>query len=104
MDDLEKLYRSRRTILEMLRDRGYTIKDSLNLATKDEFKKLFYSKNIDFLVETPGKQTVFVKWLLNQKIKPNFIKDTIDYLKEKDSRLDGSAYESLYFGSTGLSF
>ena len=39
MDDLEKLYRSRKTILEMLRDRGYTIKDSLNLATKDEFKR-----------------------------------------------------------------
>lgn len=88
MDDLEKLYRSRMTVLEMLRDRGYIIKDTLNIVSKDDFKKLFYSKNIDFLVETSGKQTVYVKWLLNQKIKPNFIKDTIDYVKDNQFGVD----------------
>jgi len=84
MDDLEKLFRARKTILEMLIDRGYTIKDELITLTKDEFKKLFYSKNLDLLIESANKQTVYIKWLLNQKIKPNLIKDTIDVVRDSE--------------------
>ena len=92
MDDIEKLLRARQTILEMLQDRGYSIKDDLWIKSKDEFKKLFYAKNIDFLVEanSNGKPSVYVKWLIGQKIKPNFIKDTIDNLKEDIFQEKGS--------------
>ena len=84
MDDIEKLFRSRRTILEMLRDRGYVFSNELFIDDKDSFKKLFYSKNLDFRVDCDGKTPVFIKWMLNFKIKPNMIKDTIDTIREEN--------------------
>lgn len=84
MDDIEKLFRSRRTILEMLNDRGYVVSNELFIDDKDNFKKLFYSKNLDFRVDCNGKTPVFIKWMLNFKIKPNMIKDTIDTIRQEN--------------------
>jgi len=84
MDDIEKLFRSRKTILEMFRDRGYRYKPELWIERKDDFKKLFYSKNIDFVAETADGVPVFVKWILYIKIKPNLIKDTIDEIRTQN--------------------
>lgn len=84
MDDIEKLFRSRKTILEMLTDRGYNIIKELHMNDKPEFKKLFYSKNLDFRVESEGKVPVFIKFMLNFKIKPNMIKDTIDNIRDEN--------------------
>jgi DNA-directed RNA polymerase I, II, and III subunit RPABC1 len=83
MDDIEKLYRARKTVLEMFRDRGYLLSDELLIDSKDSFKKLFYSKNLDFRVDSEGKPPVFIKWMLNFKIKPNMIKETIDNIREE---------------------
>jgi DNA-directed RNA polymerase I, II, and III subunit RPABC1 len=83
MDDIEKLYRARTTVLEMFRDRGYSLSDELFIDSKDSFKKIFYSKNLDFRVDSEGKPPVFVKWMLNFKIKPNMIKETIDNIREE---------------------
>jgi DNA-directed RNA polymerase I, II, and III subunit RPABC1 len=83
MDDIEKLYRARKTVLEMFRDRGYLLSDELIIDSKDSFKKLFYSKNLDFRVDSEGKPPVFIKWMLNFKIKPNMIKETIDNIREE---------------------
>ena len=84
MDDIEKLFRSRRTILEMLSDRGYSVSNELFIDDKDSFKKLFYSKNLDFRVDCLGKAPVFIKWMLNFKIKPNMIKETIDTIRDEN--------------------
>ena len=83
MDDIEKLYRARTTVLEMFRDRGYSLSDELFIDSKNSFKKIFYSKNLDFRVDAEGKPPVFVKWMLNFKIKPNMIKETIDNIREE---------------------
>jgi len=83
MDDIEKLFRSRKTILEMISDRGYVISKDLIVENKDDFKKLFYSKNLDFRVEQEGKVPIYIKWMLNFKIKPNMIKETIDNIREE---------------------
>ena len=83
MDDLEKLYRARITTQEMLTDRGYIIKENVKVDNLDTFRKLFYSKNIDFLVETEGKISIYVRWIITPKIKPNFIKDTIELIREQ---------------------
>jgi DNA-directed RNA polymerase I, II, and III subunit RPABC1 len=91
MDDIEKLFRARKTILEMLIDRGYTISKDLMIEDKVEFKKLFYSKNLDFRVEQDGKTPVFIKWMLNFKIKPNMIKETIDIIREENFADDNSS-------------
>jgi DNA-directed RNA polymerase I, II, and III subunit RPABC1 len=66
----------------MLVDRGYTISNDLIIEDKDAFKKLFYSKTLDFRVDQDGKTSVYVKWMLNFKIKPNMIKETIDNIRE----------------------
>jgi DNA-directed RNA polymerases I, II, and III subunit RPABC1 len=84
MDDIEKLYRSRQTLLEMMRDRGYEFSDGLFVNNKEDFKKLFYSKQLDFIIESPGKTPVFIKWILNFKIKPNMIKEIIDIIREEN--------------------
>jgi len=83
MDDIEKLYRARKTILEMIKDRGYIISKELMIEDKDDFKKLFYSKNLDLRVDQEGKTPVYIKWMLNFKIKPNMIKETIDTIREE---------------------
>ena len=88
MDDIEKLFRARTTVLEMFRDRGYSLSDELFIDSKDSFKKLFYSKNLDFRVDSEGKPPVFVKWMLNFKIKPNMIKETIDNIREEGFQLN----------------
>jgi DNA-directed RNA polymerase I, II, and III subunit RPABC1 len=88
MDDIEKLYRARGTVLEMFRDRGYSLSDELFIDSKDSFKKLFYSKNLDFRVDSEGKPPVFIKWMLNFKIKPNMIKETIDNIREEGFQLN----------------
>jgi len=84
MDDIEKLFRSRQTILEMMRDRGYEFSNELFVNNKDDFKKLFYSKQLDFMIESPGKSPVFIKWILNFKIKPNMIKEIIDIIRQEN--------------------
>jgi len=84
MDDIEKLFRSRRTLLEMMQDRGYEFPDTLFVDNKDDFKKLFYSKQLDFRIDSPGKASVFIKWVLHFKIKPNMIKETIDIIREEN--------------------
>jgi DNA-directed RNA polymerase I, II, and III subunit RPABC1 len=91
MDDIEKLFRSRKTILQMLIDRGYTISNDLMIEDKDAFKKLFYSKTLDFRVDQDGKTSVYVKWMLNFKIKPNMIKETIDNIREDNFSDDNSS-------------
>ena len=91
MDDIEKLFRSRKTILQMLVDRGYTISNDLMIEDKDAFKKLFYSKTLDFRVDQDGKTSVYVKWMLNFKIKPNMIKETIDNIREDNFSDDNSS-------------
>jgi DNA-directed RNA polymerase I, II, and III subunit RPABC1 len=88
MDDIEKLFRARTTVLEMFRDRGYSLSDELFIDSKDSFKKLFYSKNLDFRVDSEGKPPVFIKWMLNFKIKPNMIKETIDNIREEGFQLN----------------
>ena len=65
----------------MFRDRGYVFKPELWIERKDDFKRLFYSKNIDFVAETADGVPVFVKWILYLKIKPNLIKDMIEEIR-----------------------
>ena len=83
MDDIERLFRARNTILEMLSDRGYQIESGLSLESREAFKKLFYSKQLDFQVISNEKPSIYVKWILTAKVKPNFIKDTIDQIRSE---------------------
>jgi DNA-directed RNA polymerase I, II, and III subunit RPABC1 len=88
MDEITKLFKARITLLEMMRDRGVEYPSSLNIEKIEQFRIEYYSRNIDILLTHQG-QRIFIKFLINSKVKPNQIKDIIENLKteylEKDT-------------------
>jgi len=88
MDEIIKLHKARGTMLEMMNDRGISYPDNLNITSIDMFRKEYYSKNIDFLINNNG-QKIYIKFVLNTKIKPNQIKDIIENLKSEHLENDG---------------
>jgi DNA-directed RNA polymerase I, II, and III subunit RPABC1 len=80
MDEITKLYKARITVLEMMTDRGIDYPASLNIEKIEQFRIEYYSRNIDIFINHEG-QRIFIKFLINSKIKPNQIKDIIEGLK-----------------------
>lgn len=80
MDEITKLYKARITVLEMMTDRGIAYPASLNIDKIEQFRIEYYSRNIDIFINHEG-QRIFIKFLINSKIKPNQIKDIIEGLK-----------------------
>jgi DNA-directed RNA polymerase I, II, and III subunit RPABC1 len=80
MDEITKLHKARITILEMMTDRNIEYPNSLNIEKIEQFRIEYYSRNIDIFINHEG-QRIFIKFLLNSKIKPNQIKDIIEGLK-----------------------
>ena len=80
MDEITKLYKARITILEMMHDRGIEYPVTLNIEKIEQFRIEYYSRNIDIFINHQG-QRIFIKFLINSKIKPNQIKDIIEGLK-----------------------
>lgn len=85
-------------------------KNSINYEEIENIKNMFknFNRLLDKTVPLYDVEEKIVLERLKEQIIVSILFEklfkNIDYLKEKDSRLDGSAYESLYFGSTGLSF
>lgn len=80
MNDIKKLFNARKTLLTMFSDRGCTVPESAHVKTVDDMKKLFYTTQLDFNLNTE-KYHIYVKWIMTQKIKPNVVKDIIETLK-----------------------
>lgn len=80
MDEITKLFRARQTMLEMMKDRGVSYPSSLHISSFDQFRIEYYSRNIDILINNPDRN-IYIKFLLNTKIKPNQIKEIIENLK-----------------------
>lgn len=80
MDELNTLYNARRTTIEMLRDRGYTVpveKDCNDLA---EFRKRFSDRQCDFDLKEP--HIFHVRFLHYHKVRPNNIRDLITSIRD----------------------
>lgn len=80
MDEITKLFKARITVLEMMRDRGIEYPPSLNIEKIEQFRIEYYSRNIDIFINHKD-QRIFIKFLINSKVKPNQIKDIIEGLK-----------------------
>ena len=68
MDDIEKLFRARKNVLDMMKDRGYIIPPEQYVNTKEELKRRYYAKTLDFMVSTIEKeklQPVIIKWVIS---------------------------------------
>ena len=69
MDEITKLYKARITVLEMMNDRGIDYPSTLNIDKIEQFRIEYYSRNIDIFINHQG-QRIFIKFLINSKIKP----------------------------------
>jgi DNA-directed RNA polymerase I, II, and III subunit RPABC1 len=86
MDDIEKLFRARRNVLDMMNDRGYNISPELYISTKEELKRKYYAKTLDLMIPVSPKdklQPVFIKWVIAIKTKPNAVKEMIDTIQSQ---------------------
>ena len=91
MDDIEKLFRARRNVLDMMKDRGYNIYPDLYINTKEELKRKYYAKTLDLMVPVSPKdklQPVFIKWVIAIKTKPNAVKEMIDTIQSQHAEDD----------------
>ena len=80
MDDINSLFQARKTVLEMLSDRGFTISEELSCDKIADFKNLFANKNCDIYVQEP--RVCYVKFILQFKIRPNALRDIVAQLTE----------------------
>lgn len=91
MDDIEKLFRARRNVLDMMNDRGYNISPELYISTKEELKRKYYAKTLDLMIPVSPKdklQPVFIKWVIAIKTKPNAVKEMIDTIQSQHAEDD----------------
>ena len=81
MDDLASLFQARKTVIEMLQDRGFTINPELNCEKITNFKQIYNEKKCDILVKEPSP--CYVKFVLLHKVRPNILRDYINQIREK---------------------
>lgn len=68
-----KVYKSRKTILNILKDRGYKI-DDYNEFTISEIQILINNDQLDMLIyHNENKKKIYIKYYINLKIKPKNI-------------------------------
>jgi len=77
MDTITNLFRARKTVLEMLFDRGYILDEPSVLEYNfDTFKSMYHSNKIDIHIVNSDKE-IYVKFITVFKIKPNTIRDIL---------------------------
>ena len=72
MDDIEKLFRARKNVLDMMKDRGYNISPELHISTKEELKRKpdrSSKKEIKEKVEVKKKDTTKVNKVEAPKVE-----------------------------------
>ncbi len=81
MDDLASLFQARKTVIEMLEDRGFTLDPQLNCDKINDFKTMYNEKRCDILVKEP--KPCYVKFVLIHKVRPNILREHINQIREK---------------------
>ena len=84
MDIISQYYRAYTTIIEMIEDREYIIPEEYKQIDNNTFKYLYINSKLDLYIKDHSieDKKIFVKFLVMNKVKPNFIRDMI--LKIKD--------------------
>lgn len=80
--EVSNFYRARKTMLELLKDRGYNV-DLLekNFPSLKEFKKKFNTKKRDFFhcCHKNNINEIIVQFINKEKLKPNILRENINY-------------------------
>ena len=84
---LQKVFKSRQTILSLLNSQGFNVEDYSDF-TINEVNTLVQNKQLDMLVENEGKQTkTYIKYHLSKSIRPNNITEYVDDLFDLEAVL-----------------
>ena len=82
MDSIKKLYRARRTVIQMLGDRGYDVGEYSDEISIGGFTELYHLDNIDIHILNSSRE-IYVKFLTDLKTKPNFVRELISKIKKR---------------------
>ena len=80
-NDLLVLFKCRKTLIQLLRDRGYDVPLVYDCDKLNEFKQIHQAKRLDIFVKEPNK--CYVKFVIINKTRPQMIRDYIDDIKKK---------------------
>lgn len=80
MDTVKKLYRARRTVIQMLGDRGYDVGDYDADISLETYVEHYHLNTIDIHLINPDRE-IYVKFLTQQKTKPNSVREFISEIQ-----------------------
>ena len=86
--DLTLLYKCRKTIIELLRDRKYNVPLVFDCEKFSDFKQLHINKQLDIFVKEPKK--CYVKFIVLNKTRPQLIREYIEDIQSKYTEADGN--------------
>jgi len=82
MEEITDVYSAWTTCLELIKDRNYSYNSVYDKITIEEFKILYAKKICDIVSEENSeKQKIYIKFIINPKIKPSQLKEIIDELR-----------------------
>ena len=85
MDIISQYYRAYKTVLEMIEDRKYIVPVEYKEIDNNTFKYLYSNSKLDIFIKNDKKNDnkLFAKFILLNKVKPNFIRELITKIKEE---------------------
>ena len=85
---ISNLFRSRKILLELMKERGYNISSQENF-TENEIRVMAQQKQLDFELENPNKdKKVFIKYLISTKIRNTSLKNYLTEFLEENPDID----------------
>lgn len=90
MEEIEFLFNSWNTCLDLVEDRGFILNENYRNLTEADFKYLIMEKKLDIFAENETKtKAIYIKFVLIAKLKLAMIKDIIEEIKNE------SQYENI---------
>ena len=85
MDEISFIRNAWNTCLELAEDRKYIINENYYKLNNKKFKHLLNENKLDIICSKKDDKNkkIYIKFLLNHKIKPSYIKEVIGEIKEK---------------------
>lgn len=87
-NDLNIIYNCRKTLIELLKDRGYSVPDIYICKKMGEFRQLHQNKRLDIFVKEPNK--CYAKFVILSKTRPQTIREYIVDIKNNYTGEDGN--------------
>ena len=85
---IQKLYKSRKVVLDILETRGFNIEDHKDFSINN-MQLMYSNRQMDILLTHPeNKKKIYVKYNIEKKIGPKILYDIIDDLYEIDEILE----------------